>query len=160
MARFRKHALALAVAALLMASVGTVVAQSRAKTAGNLQHGDAKGLRVTDTKGNVETLLFQNGRQATIDYTLYDMLYHPDFEDGGLRIRKGEGKLVVKWDRLQRVQITKVTGEGAEGTMVTLAGDSQPIILMPWSKNGLTGTTELGEFSINLDKVKAIEVIR
>lgn len=159
MAQLRKCTLALMIGTLLTVFASTAMAQSRPKSS-SPQHRDPKGLKVTDIKGNVETLLFQNGRQVRIDYTVYSVIYHPDFEDEGLRIRRGEGRLVVKWEKLERVEITKVAGEGAEGTMVTLAGDTQPIVLLPWSKEGLVGTTELGEFSINLDKVKTIEVIR
>jgi hypothetical protein len=136
-----------------------VSAQSGTKSPVAPQHRDPIGLRVTDTKGNVVTLLFQN-RGVEIDYTTYGFMYRTDYESDGVRIRQGEGQLTVRWMKLLRIDVTKVTDAGAEGQMVTAAGDTQPVVLVPWSKEGLMGEAELGRFSINLDKVKTIEVIR
>jgi len=161
MACLRLPALALMITGLLIVLVPMAKpALSQAKKAGSSQHQDPTGLKVTDTKGNVVTLQYGEGWYPCIDYTVYSFFYTDDKECGGLRIRKGEGKIVVYWVNLQRVDITKVTVDGAEGEIVTLAGDTRPVVLWPWSKKGLAGQTELGTFSIDLDKVKTIEVIR
>ncbi len=100
------------------------------------------------------------GTSPTIDYTVYNVIYTEDREDLGLRIRQGEGRVTVSWENLARVDVTKMTESGAEARIVTATGDTHNVVLLPWSKDGLVGETELGVFSISLDKVKIIEVIR
>jgi hypothetical protein len=121
---------------------------------------DATALRVTDTKGRVVTLVFDKGL-AEVDYTSYPEFGHytPDFYRG-LRISQGEGTTSASWDMLARIDLTKFTGDGAEAQIVTISGSKQSVVLTPWSKEGLSGNTEIGRFSIGMNKIKTIEVIR
>jgi|WetSurMetagenome_2_1015567.scaffolds.fasta_scaffold706211_2 hypothetical protein len=121
---------------------------------------EAKVLKVTDTKGKVVTLEFDKA-PAEVDYTSYPEfgLYTPDFYSG-LRISQGEGMIATSWDTLARVDLTKYTRDGAEAQIITVSGDKQSVVLLPWSKHGLSGNTQIGRFSIGMNKVKTIEVIR
>jgi len=159
MGRTGKYLLVVVLSGLLTAFLAQTSFILPALAAGVSAQSEPTSLRVTDTKGNTVTLSFNNFG-VTIDYTSYSFFYTPDEENGGLRIKQGEGTVTVSWEKLSRIEITKVTSTGAEGQMVMTAGTMQPVVLVPWSKGGLEGNTELGKFSINLDKVKTIEIIR
>lgn len=143
------------------ASVSPVVlsAQARSSAQPNAQQATPTVLKITDAQGNVITLALIDAN-TTIDYTSYGFMYRTDNEYGGVRIRQGEGTVAVKWDRLSKIDISKVSEAGGEGKMTTASGTAQPVVLIPWSKQGLKGKTELGEFFIALDKVRTIEVVR
>ena len=114
---------------------------------------DPKQLRITDRQGHV-TLLDLAVEPASIDYTEYGLVYQPDHQHGGVRIRQGEGVLTVNWEALDRLSLT---GNAAE--ILTHAGERMTATLVPWSKDGLSGRTSLGRFSIAQSKVKSIEVV-
>lgn len=149
MGRIEKHVLPLVIGGLLIAIVSiTMFAQ-----------GPPTAVRVTDTKGYVVTLPFKNAA-VTIDYSAYSFVFSTIDKLEGLRIQQGEGTVDVRWEKLSRVDVRKVTGAGVVGQIVTTTGATQEVGLVPWSKKGLEGSTELGPFTIDLDKVKTIEVIR
>ncbi len=117
-------------------------------------------VRVTDTTGNVTTLALDAGGGTMIDYTSYSFMYTRDFEYGGLRLKQGEGTVSVRWEKIDRVVVKKLSSSDAEAEITMHSGGTQTVGLVPWSKEGLAGETELGEFKIDLEKVRTIDVIR
>ena len=115
------------------------------------------GLTVTDKKGNVVEV-----REARIDYTSYAMFYTPEFERDGLRVRLGKGALEIPWGRISRVQILgKSTGAAPDSLRSEIAlegGGKREFDLVGDSKEGLFGKTDLGDFSIRLERVQSIVV--
>lgn len=160
MGRIGQSSLVLMVSACVIAFTGMGISASAQKnTKGTPNQSEPTGLRVTDTKGNVITLHPVYGTLARIDYTVYNMIYTPDEENIGLRVQQGEGHVTVSWERLVRVEVTN-TQTDVEAKIVTTTGETRTVVLVPWSKEGLKGETDLGSFSIFLGNVKTIEVIR
>ena len=163
MTRIGKFALAVVFGGFLIGiATGSTYAQSRTKPSTVPHLRNPIGLRITDTKGTIVTLLYDKG-SITVDYTKYPPFgpYTPDYEYHGLRtISSGDGKILVTWDKLSRMDLTNFSPKGAEAQMVTTAGNTYSIVLVPWTGDGLEGATEIGKFLIDLNKVKSIEVIR
>ena len=96
-----------------------------------------------EAQGNVVTLTLKDSG-TTIDYTSYGFMHRTDNEYGGVRIRQGEGTVAVKWERLSRIEIGRVSESGGDGQMITATGTSQSVVLLPWAKEGLKGKDRAG----------------
>jgi hypothetical protein len=142
----------------LLASVGTLAAI--APSSAPASTGPPKTLRVTDTSGNVLTIKLQDGSFAWIDYTNYAFFYTEDHEHNGIRIKQGEAIVTVPWERLKKVDVIKGEESGAEAQIITVSGETRPVVLVKWSEKGLNGESEFGSLSIQFYKIKTIEVLR
>ncbi len=116
-------------------------------------YANAADLRITDKSENVIQI-----EKAKIDYTSYSFIYTPDFEYDGIRVHQGEGLVKINWDRIKLLEIferdTTFKPNRLNGKVVFIDNDSSNVKLVSDSKKGLAGITGLGEFSIDLEKVK------
>ena len=119
----------------------------------------AQTLKVTDANGTVVDL-----RDARLDYTSYSFIYTNDFESTGIRAYQGAGVITISWSRIDTVTITRkktdTTPWRLEGEVLLVDKTRRPIEFVYPSKKGLYGQTDLGEFSIALESVKSIAVLR
>lgn len=120
----------------------------------------AANLRVTDKSGNVIEL-----NDAEIDYTDYSFIYTPDFENSGIRAYQGEGTTTIPWERIKEVTILskdETTTPYRLKAKISFKKNTNEVDanLVMDSKKGLAGKTALGDFSIDLEKVKTISVTK
>ena len=117
----------------------------------------AADLRVTDSSGAQVVV-----KNATIDYpgALGAMVR----ESGGIRVQQGDGTVTVKWKDIQSLQF--VQGDSAskpERVDVDVRLRNGRQVKASLQRPGdarLRGTTELGEYSLDLHKVRSIEPLR
>jgi hypothetical protein len=118
----------------------------------------AETVTVTDKKGTVVTL-----RNAMVDYTAYSIIYTTEFVSG-IRVYQGSGITTILWSRIDTVTITGQKTDQApyrwRADIRLLDKTLRPVELVFSSKKGLFGETDLGEFSIALEAIATIEVIR
>jgi hypothetical protein len=115
----------------------------------------AADLKITQFVGTVVDV-----RNVSIDYTNYNIIYTPDFDTLGIRARVGAGQVTIYWSNISRIEIA---GRGSNGLPAAITGNDGKTTeaqLLPGSEKGLRGETDLGEFSIDLDKIKLIEVLK
>jgi hypothetical protein len=112
----------------------------------------AADLRVTDSRGTEVVV-----RNASIDYPAGIAAVR---ESNGIRVLQGEGTVTVKWNDVQSLSLRG--GDGARAEIDVVMRDGRHVTAaLP--KNGdatLRGRTELGDYSIRLDKVRSIEPLR
>lgn len=113
-------------------------------------------LKVTDTRG-MEVLV----TGASIDYSGF---VAADREIQGIRVYQGEGTVTVKWSDIQTVTVAgkddSVKPPRLKLEIVLRNGKKVPAALFRQGQMKLVGKTDLGEYSIDLEKVRAISPVR
>jgi len=115
----------------------------------------AAELKVTDSSGETPIII----RNVKVSYAGGPNPYSFNSSysvNNGIRIKKGEGTLLVPWSKVRKLEITNYN----DTKLIMTDGTEENVKLVPATKGGLKGLTDIGEFSINLDKVKVIEVIK
>ena len=113
-------------------------------------------LRITDSRG---TSVVVTG--ATIDYggTLAT-----DKESDGIRVLQGDGAVLLKWSNVDTIRVTKVDESERPPRIdleVVLRNRKRvPATLLRKGRMQLLGKTELGDYSIGLDKIRMIVPVR
>jgi len=109
-------------------------------------------LRITDTKG-VETVV----SDVAIDY---GTLFSSDVDSTGIRVLRGDANVFIKWatlDTLRAVRPSDATSpRPIEFDAVLRAGKRSRVALLRKGHMKLTGISEIGAYSIDLDSVRLI----
>ena len=113
----------------------------------------AADVRVVDSAG-VEVLV----RDISIDYS---GLLGSDKETEGLRVAQGEALVTAKWADIQSLTITGRDPAAARMTLEILLKDGKKVnaALIRKGRMKLTGQADLGEYSIDLEKVRKITTV-
>src|SRR5262249_49733198 len=112
----------------------------------------AADLRITDTKGTEVVVT-----SAVVDY---GGTFSIDTQSDGIRVMQGDAMVTLKWADIESISVTKVDTSAkptrVELEVVTKSGKRVPATLFRQGKMTLTGTSDLGAYSIDLDKVRKI----
>jgi hypothetical protein len=113
----------------------------------------AADVRVVDSTG-VEVLV----RDISIDYS---GLLGSDKETEGVRVTQGEAFVTAKWADIQSMTITGRDPAAARMTLEILLKDGKKVnaALVRKGRMKLTGQADLGEYSIDLEKVRKITTV-
>ena len=111
-------------------------------------------VKVTDTSGKSRIV-----RNVKIDYTQYSVIYTPDFEYNGIRVVDGQARITIDWSKIEKVTALKLDMDNQKLTadIFLKNGGKQSMELVMDSHQGLVGETDLGEYHIDLEKIKIIE---
>jgi len=116
----------------------------------------AADLKVTDSRGTEVVVA-----GATVDYSGF---MAADKEADGLRVLQGDGQVTVRWTDVESVRVLRkdesVKPPRIELEIALRSGKKVPATLFRQGQMKLTGKTELGNYSIDLDKVRAIAPVR
>lgn len=114
----------------------------------------ATDLRVMDS-ANVEILV----KEISIDY---GGLLGTDKEDDGIRVTQGDANVIAKWADIETLTVTGRDAAAARMTVeiVLRSGKKVTANLVRKGRMKLVGKSDLGEYSIDLEKVKKITVVR
>ena len=116
----------------------------------------ATDLRITDSRGTNVVVT-----SAAIDYGGF---LAADRETSGLRVLQGDGAVTVKWADIETVRVTRedtsVKPARVELEIVLRNQKKVPATLLRQGRMKLMGTTELGEYAIDLDKVKSMTPVK
>ena len=134
-----------AVKMLLIAALLLVAARAR-----------AADLRITDSRGTEVVV-----QSAAIDYGGF---VASEIVTEGIRLMQGDGSVMVKWTDIESVKVIRrdesVKPPRIELEVVLKNQKKVPAALLRQGRMKLTGKTELGEYSIDLDKVKTITPLK
>jgi hypothetical protein len=116
----------------------------------------AADLRVTDTAGTQVIV-----RNASIDY---DAGIAAVRESNGIRVQQGEGTVTVKWNDVTSLTVVHA-GDGGKDDRADIDialrnGRRITATLTRVRDSKLRGRTELGDYAIDLEKVRSIEPLR
>ena len=113
----------------------------------------AADLRIMDSS-NVEVLV----KDISIDY---GGLLGTDKETEGIRVSQGEAFIIVKWATIESVTVTGRDPAAARITaeVATKDGKKANVMLVRKGRMKLVGKSDLGDYSIDLEKVKRITVV-
>ena len=113
-------------------------------------------LRITDSRG---TSVVVAG--ATIDY---GGMLATDQQSDGIRLLQGDGAVLLKWSNVDTIRVTKVDESEAppriDLEVVLRDGKRVPATLLRKGRMQLLGKTQLGDYSIGLDKIRMIVPVR
>lgn len=116
----------------------------------------AADLRITDSRGT--DLVVQ---AAAIDYGGF---MASEIEREGIRLMQGDGSVMVKWTDIESVKVIRrdesVKPPRIELEVVLKNQKKVPAALLRQGRMKLTGKTELGDYSIDLDKVRTITPLK
>ena len=116
----------------------------------------AADLRITDSRGTEVVV-----QSAAIDYGAF---VSSDVETQGIRLMQGDGSVTVKWTDLETLKVTRrdesVKPPRVELEVVLKNQKKIPAALLRQGRMKLTGKTELGEYSIDPDKVRTITPVK
>jgi len=116
----------------------------------------AADLRITDSRGTEVVV-----QSAVIDYGGF---MASELETQGIRLMQGDGSVMVKWADLESLKVTRrdesIKPPRIELEVVLKSQKKLPAALLRQGRMKLTGKTELGEYSIDLDKVKTITPVK
>ena len=116
----------------------------------------AADLRVTDSRGTEVVVI-----GASIDYSGF---MTSDKETRGIRVLQGDGTVTVKWTDVDSLRITRMDNSvkppRVEIEIVLTNGKKVPAALLRQGQMKLLGKTELGEYSIDLEKIRSIIPVR
>jgi hypothetical protein len=117
---------------------------------------DAADLRIIDSRGTEVVV-----QSAAIDYGGF---MASEVETQGIRLMQGDGSVMVKWTDITTLKVTRrdesVKPPRIEMEVVLRSQKRVPAALLRQGRMKLTGKTELGEYSIDLDKVRAITPLK
>jgi len=113
-------------------------------------------LRITDSRG---TSVVVTG--ATIDY---GGMLATDQQSDGIRLLQGDGAVLLKWSNVDTIRVTKVDESESppriDLEVVLRDGKRVPATLLRKGRMQLLGKTQLGGYSIGLDKIRMIVPVR
>jgi len=113
-------------------------------------------LRITDSRG---TSVVVTG--ATIDY---GGMLATDQQSDGIRLLQGDGAVLLKWSNVDTIRVTRVdeseTPPRIDLEVVLRDGKRVPATLLRKGRMQLLGKTQLGGYSIGLDKIRMIVPVR
>jgi hypothetical protein len=116
----------------------------------------AADLRITDSRGTEVVV-----QGAAIDYGGF---MASDRETEGIRLMQGDGSVMVKWADIETLRVTRrdesVKPPRIELEVVLRNQKKVSAALLRQGRMKLTGKTELGEYSIDLDKVRTITPLK
>ena len=116
----------------------------------------AADLKIKDSRGT-EVLL----TNASIDYS---SLLTSDKEREGIRLLQGDGLVTVKWTDIDTLTVLRtddsVRPARTELEIVLRSGKKVPAALLRKGQMKLLGKTDLGDYAIDLDKVRTITPVR
>jgi hypothetical protein len=116
----------------------------------------AADLKVTDSRG---TEVVVSG--ASVDYSGF---MAADKETDGIRVMQGDGQVTVKWSDVESLRVLRkddsVKPPRIELEIALRNGRKVPAALLRQGQMKLVGKTELGAYSIDLDKVRAIAPVK
>jgi hypothetical protein len=116
----------------------------------------AADLRVTDTTGTQVVV-----RDASLDY---DAGIAAVRESNGIRVQQGDATVTVKWNDVESVTVLHPGEAGKDDRLeveVALrSGRRMTAALTRVRDTTLRGRTDLGDYRIDLEKVRAIEPLR
>jgi len=116
----------------------------------------AADLKIKDSRGT-EVLL----TNASIDYSGF---MTSDKETQGIRLLQGDGMVTVKWADIESLNVVRTDGSvrppRIEVEVVLRNGKKAPATLFRQGQMKLLGKTDLGEYSIDLEKVRTITPVR
>lgn len=125
-------------------------------TAATAATASAADLRITDSRGTEVVV-----QSAVIDYGGF---MASETETEGIRLLQGDGSVTVKWSDIESLKVTKrdesVKPPRVEMEVVLRNQKKVPVALLRQGRMKLTGKTELGAYSIDLDKIRAITPVR
>ena len=116
----------------------------------------AADLKIVDNRG---TQVVLSG--AVIDY---GGMISADKEADGIRVLQGDGMVTVKWTDIESIKVVK-TDDSERPPRIELEialrnGRKLPAALFRQGRMKLLGKSELGEYSIDLDKIRSIAPVR
>ncbi len=116
----------------------------------------AADLRITDSRGTEVVVM-----SAAIDYGGF---VASETVTDGIRLMQGDGSVMVKWSEIESLKVIRrdesVKPPRIELEVVLKNQKKLPAALLRQGRMKLTGKTELGEYSIDLDKVRTITPIK
>ena len=116
----------------------------------------AADLKITDTRGT-EILL----TGASIDYSGF---MTADKETQGIRVLQGDGKVMVKWTDVESLKVVRRDDSERppriEIEILLKNGKKVSAALFRVGQMKLLGKTDLGDYSIDLDKVRTIVPVK
>ena len=116
----------------------------------------AADLRITDSRGTEVVV-----QSAAIDYGGF---LASEIETQGIRLMQGDGSVMVKWADIETLKVVRrdesVKPARVELEVVLRNQKKVPAALFRQGRMKLTGKTELGEYSVDLDKVRTITPLR
>jgi hypothetical protein len=111
----------------------------------------ATDLKVTDSASTVVTV-----REAYIDYGGFS----GDKETEGIRLQHGDAIVTAKWANIQTLTITgrdsSATQSRLKADVVLRNGNKLSVWLVDKGRMRLAGQTDLGDYAIELEKVRMI----
>jgi hypothetical protein len=115
----------------------------------------AADLRITDSTGAQVVV-----RGASIDYA--GALGTAVRESNGIRVQQGDGTVTVKWKDVASVTMVRAddSSKGLEADVLLRNGRRVRAVLQRPGDARLRGKTDLGDYSLDLDKVRSIETLR
>jgi hypothetical protein len=117
---------------------------------------NAADLRITDSRGTEVVV-----RSAAIDYGGF---VASNMETEGIRLMQGDGSVMVKWADIETLKVVRrdesVKPPRIELEVVLRNQKKVPAALLRQGRMKLVGKSELGEYSIDLDKVRTITPLR
>jgi hypothetical protein len=116
----------------------------------------AADLRITDSRGT-EVLV----AGASIDYSGF---LASDKETEGIRVLQGDGVVSVKWADVETLRVLRIDDSTRpsriEIEIVLRNGKRVPAAMLRQGQMKLAGKSDLGDYSIDLEKVRAITPVR
>jgi hypothetical protein len=116
----------------------------------------AADLRITDSRGSEVVV-----QAAAIDYGGF---MASEIEREGIRLMQGDGSVMVKWTDIESLKVVRrdesVKPPRIELEVVLKNQKKVPAGLLRQGRMKLTGKTELGDYSIDLDKVRTITPLK
>jgi hypothetical protein len=114
----------------------------------------AADLRVMDS-ANIEILV----KESSIDY---GGLLGTDKENDGVRVTQGDASIIAKWADIESLTVIGRDAAAARMTVeiVLKSGKKVNANLVRKGRMKLVGKSDLGDYSIDLEKVKKITVVR
>jgi hypothetical protein len=116
----------------------------------------AADLRITDSRGTEVVVA-----GATVDYSGF---MASDKLTDGIRVLQGEGTVAVKWADVEKLEVVRrddsVKPPRIEIEIVLRSGKTAPAALFRQGQMKLLGKTDLGDYAIDLDKVRRIVPVR
>ena len=113
-------------------------------------------LRVVDTQG--ATVVVTNAR---IDY---GGVLLPDVQTAGIRLQQGDAAVIAKWSAIDTIRVIGVDSTTRPATLrlqvVLRTGVKRPATLLEQGHMRLIGETDLGEYSLDLHKIRLIVPVR
>lgn len=108
-------------------------------------------LRVVDTRNTTVIV-----RGASIDYGgLFS-----DAESNGIRGELGEGLVTIGWAEVESVTLVPKSGAAPQLDVVMRNGQRTSATLIRKGRMLLTGRTDLGDYSVDLEKIRTITPIQ